>query len=146
MWQGSFYTSLGRIITATSSSSFCRAKRQPLPPRVLVMVRPAQRWMDINLQAFKPHWRPSSDIVARSRLSAPSGNVSGGGEFGSIELLGGGHGARPDCFSIVLLKVLCANCMGLCLVSAFSRALLCKMYCHHYYEWIALGPSRLIPC
>jgi hypothetical protein len=90
------------------------------------MVRPAQRWMDINLQAFKPHWRPSSDIVARSRLSAPSGNVSGGGEFGSIELLGGGHGARTDCFLAFLPKVLCAICMDLTLNSSFFKALYVK--------------------
>jgi hypothetical protein len=79
-----------------------------------------------NFQPFKPHRRPSSEDVVSSRLYASSGHVPGGAEVGSVELIGGGHGAGPDCFFIVLLKVICANCMGLCLVSAFSRTLYVK--------------------
>lgn len=124
--QGRSCASLGRVITAVFSPSFFRAEWRLLPPRALATVYSGQRLKDINLQAFMPHRRPSGDDVVGSHLSAPSGNVPGGVEVGSVELSSGGHGAGPDCFLDSVLKVLCANSMGLILVSNFSKALCVK--------------------
>jgi hypothetical protein len=74
-----------------------------------------------NLQAFMLPLQPSRYVVVGSRLSAPSGFVLDNIEVGCAELNRGGEVARPNCFLILLFKVICAICKRLFVVSHSSK-------------------------
>ena len=128
--QGSSNASLGSFLTAACSMSlFNTVERRPLPPLASATAASGRRPKDIfNLQAVMPLRRPLSEGAASSRLPVPSGVVPGDVEVGCIELWmrRTGEGAGPNCIPQNLLRVLCASCKGLSVISIFLYALSVK--------------------
>ena len=124
--QGRSSASLGSSFTAVFSSlSSVMVERRPLPPSTSATAASGRRSKDIyNLQAVMPLRRPLGYDVAGSRLPVPSGVVPGDVEVGCIKLWirRTGEGAGPNCIPQNFLRVLCASCKGLSVISKFLTA------------------------